>query len=40
VGEMGFPTLAGFASIFACGVLAAATLARRAQVSPRASLPG
>jgi len=40
VGELGFPTLAGFASIFAVGVLAAATLARRAQFSPRTTLSG
>jgi MFS family permease len=40
VGELGFPTLAGFASIFAVGVLAAATLARRAQFSPRSTLSG
>jgi MFS family permease len=40
VGELGFPTLAGFASIFAVGVLAAATLARRAQFSPRTPLSG
>lgn len=40
VGELGFPVLAGFASIFAVGVLVAAALAGRATASPAASLSG
>jgi MFS family permease len=40
VGELGFPVLAGFASIFAAAVLAAATLAGRGRVSPPTVLPG
>jgi MFS family permease len=40
VGELGFPVLAGFASIFAVGVLAAATLAGRATFSPGTPLSG
>jgi hypothetical protein len=40
VGELGFPVLAGFASLFAVGVLVAAGLAGRATSSPAASLSG
>ncbi|RNM16394.1 MFS transporter [Nocardioides pocheonensis] len=40
VGELGFPVLAGFASLFAVGVLVAAVLAGRATASPAASLSG
>jgi len=40
VGELGFPVLAGFSSLFAVGVLVAATLARRAQFSPPDALSG
>jgi MFS family permease len=40
VGELGFPALAGFASIFAVGVLAAATLAARKELSPPAPISG
>jgi MFS family permease len=40
VGELGFPVLAGFASIFAVAVLAAATLAGRARFSPATPLSG
>jgi len=40
VGELGFPVLAGFSSIFAVVVLAAATLASRAPLSPRAAISG
>jgi MFS family permease len=40
VGELGFPVLAGFAAIFAVGVLAAATLARRTGFSPGAAISG
>ncbi len=40
VGEVGFPVLAGFASIFAVVVLAAATLAGRAGFSPATPVSG
>lgn len=40
VGEVGFPALAGFASIFAVVVLAAATLAGRAGFSPATPVSG
>ena len=40
VGEIGFPALAGFASIFAFAVLAAATLAGRARFSPATPVSG
>jgi len=40
VGELGFPVLAGFASIFAVAVLAAATLAGRARFSPATPVSG
>jgi MFS family permease len=40
VGEFGFPVLAGFSSIFAVAVLAAATLASRVNLSPSASVSG
>jgi MFS family permease len=40
VGELGFPALAGFASIFAVGVLAAAALAARQEFSPPAPISG
>jgi MFS family permease len=40
VGELGFPVLAGFSSVFAVVVLVAAALAGRVRVSPPAALPG
>ena len=40
VGELGFPVLAGFAAVFAVGVLAAATLAARTDFSPPAAISG
>ena len=40
VGELGFPVLAGFSSIFAVGVLAAAMLAGRAGFSPATPVSG
>lgn len=40
VGEVGFPALAGFASVFAVAVLVAATLAGRARFSPPAPISG
>ena len=40
VGEFGFPVLAGFSSIFAVAVLAAATLAGRARFSPPTPISG
>jgi MFS family permease len=40
VGELGFPVLAAFASIFAVAVLAAATLAGRARFSPPTPISG
>jgi len=40
VGELGFPVLAGFASIFAVAVLVAATLAGRARFSPATPISG
>jgi MFS family permease len=40
VGEFGFPVLAGFASVFAVGVLAAATLAGRSHLSPATPISG
>jgi MFS family permease len=40
VGEYGFPVLAGFSSIFAVAVLAAATLAGRARFSPPTPISG
>jgi MFS family permease len=40
VGELGFPVLAGFSSIFAVAVLVAATLAGRATFSPPAPVSG
>ncbi|MGY2873761.1 MFS family permease [Marmoricola sp. URHA0025 HA25] len=40
VGELGFPVLAGFASIFAVAVLVAATLAGRVNVSPSGAISG
>jgi MFS family permease len=40
VGELGFPALAGFSSVFAVAVLAAATLAARAQFSPPTPISG
>jgi MFS family permease len=40
VGEYGFPVLAGFSSIFAVAVLAAATLAGRARFSPPTPVSG
>jgi MFS family permease len=40
VGEYGFPVLAGFSSIFAFAVLAAATLAGRARFSPPTPVSG
>lgn len=40
VGEVGFPALAGFASVFAVAVLVAATLAGRARLSPAAPISG
>lgn len=40
VGELGFPALAGFSSVFAVAVLASATLAGRARFSPPAPVSG
>lgn len=40
VGELGFPVLAGFSSIFAVAVLAAATLAARTKFSPPTPISG
>jgi MFS family permease len=40
VGELGFPVLAAFASIFAVAVLAAASLAGRARFSPPTPISG
>jgi len=40
VGELGFPVLAGFSSIFAVAVLVAATLAGRVRLSPPAPVSG
>jgi MFS family permease len=40
VGELGFPVLAGFSSIFAVAVLVAATLAGRIRLSPPAPVSG
>ncbi len=40
VGEVGFPALAGFASVFAVAVLVAATLAGRARISPATPISG
>jgi MFS family permease len=40
VGELGFPVLAGFSSIFAVAVLVAATLAGRATFSPPTPVSG
>jgi MFS family permease len=40
VGEFGFPVLAGFSSIFAVGVLVAATLAGRLKFSPPTPVSG
>jgi MFS family permease len=40
VGELGFPVLAGFSSIFAVAVLVAATLAGRLRLSPPAPVSG
>jgi MFS family permease len=40
VGEVGFPALAGFASVFAVAVLVAATVAGRARISPATPISG